>query len=135
MPRAQTVDTSPNEGSKTMGMGFLRPSFFFQNWIHGPLFSLSLPVEPSSSELASSRELGGPWGAPWHLARQRSGGHWMFGPEISCYFSHNYLGSLPPWSPAMTGFLINMRPFNLNQNGPKRTALFICTYASGKECV
>lgn len=73
-PRAQTVDTSPNEGSKTIGRGFLRP-VFFQNWIHGPLFSLSLPVEPASSELASSRELGGPWGAPWHLAHQHSGGY------------------------------------------------------------
>lgn len=125
VPRAQTVDTSPNEGSKTMGRGFLRPPFF-QNWIHGPLFSLSLPVEPSSSELASSRELGGPWGAPWHLAQQRSGGHWMFGP-ISLIITWD----LCPWSPAATGFLIRMRPFNLNQNGTIRTVLFICTSASG----
>lgn len=137
MPRAQTVDTSSNEGSKTMGRGFLRPSLFFFSRIGlvAPCFLSASLWSPPALSWRHQGSLGGLRVPPGTLPTNTQGATGCLAlrsPAISLIITWDLCPPPPcPWSPAVTGVLINIRPFHLNQNGNIRTALFICISASG----
>lgn len=130
-PKAQTVDTSSNEGSKTMGRGFLRPSFFSRIGFVAPCFPSASLWRPPALSWRHQGSLGGLGVPPGTLPANTQGAIGCLSlrsPAISLIITWDIC---PLWSPAATGILIKIRPFNLNQNGNIRTALFICTSASG----